>query len=66
MNLIQLTSTKDALRQSLREYERINPACNTCLNLQAGICTHYQQQPPDEWKRGPVDCAAWEYDNVPF
>lgn len=66
MNLAQLQTTKTALRQSLHEYERITPACNTCENLQGGQCTKFEAAPPPDWMKGPVTCEHWEYDNVPF
>lgn len=66
MNLIQLQSTKEALKKSLHEYERITPACNTCENMRAGQCTHFKATPPPEWVRGPVNCEHWEYDSIPF
>lgn len=67
MNLAQLNTSKEALRKSLHELERITPSCHSCLHLGAGkVCEQFHAEPPPDWQRGPVDCAQWEYDNVPF
>jgi hypothetical protein len=55
------------LRKTLHELERITPSCHCCLHLGAGkVCERFHAEPPPDWQRGPVDCAHWEYDNVPF
>ena len=66
MNLIELNSVKDALRSKLHELERITPACNNCTQFQAGICQPFKAAPPPEWKRGPIECAEWLHDGIPF
>ena len=66
MNLIRLTSTKEALRKYLHELESIKPSCCTCENLSGSVCQKFQQQPPEEWKRGPVECEHWQHDEIPF
>lgn len=67
MNLIELTATREALRKTLREYDRITPACDNCIRLEPGNrCGEFNANPPPEWITGPVTCQKWHYDNVPF
>jgi hypothetical protein len=66
MTLIELQVTKQALRRQLDEYERITPSCMTCQHMDAGLCAKFNAQPPAEWKAGPVDCAEWIHDGIPF
>lgn len=67
MNLIELKVTREALRKQLHEYERITPACNNCIRLEAGDkCRKFNASPPPEWIKGPVECSNWYYDNIPF
>jgi hypothetical protein len=67
MNSTELNSVRNALRKQLHELDRITIACQSCLHLGAGrVCQHFNATPPPEWLRGPIDCAHWEHDNVPF
>lgn len=67
MNLIELKATREALRKTLREYDRITPACDNCTRMESSNrCRHFNANPPPEWIAGPVNCQHWEYDNVPF
>lgn len=69
MNLIQLTTTKEALRKSLREYESITVCCHSCEHYGSygsKQCAIHKATPPPEWIRGPVECADWIHDQIPF
>lgn len=66
MNLIQLQTTRDALKQSLQSLERIKPCCHTCEHYQGNRCDKFAAVPPPEWVAGPVECEQWSYDNIPF
>lgn len=66
MNLIELNSVKDALRRKLHELESITPACHSCEQFQSGVCQHFGQSPPPDWQSGPVECAEWRHDGIPF
>lgn len=71
MNLIQLTTTKEALRQSLQRYERITVCCHSCEHyFVSGVsgpqCSVHKATPPPEWIRGPVECSDWSYDFIPM
>ena len=66
MNLIELTSTKTALRKYLHELERITPSCHSCEHFAQGQCAQAQAAPPPEWVKGPVECERWEHDGIPF
>lgn len=69
MNLIQLTTTKEALRQSLQRYERITVCCHSCEHYGSygsKMCAVHKATPPPEWVNGPIECNEWEHDNVPW
>ena len=69
MNLIQLTTTKEALRQSLQRYERITVCCHSCEHYGSygsKMCAVHKATPPPEWIKGPVECDDWRYDEIPF
>jgi hypothetical protein len=69
MNLIQLTTTREALRQSLQRYEQITVCCHSCEhygNETARQCSIHKATPPPEWMKGPIECADWLFDQVPF
>ena len=66
MNLLELKSTREALRKQLMEYDSITPSCRSCLKYEANRCSQYQAAPPDDWIKGPVDCEHWDYDFIPF
>lgn len=67
MNLTELNSVKDALRKQLHDLERITPSCHSCEHLGAGkVCDQFNAEPPPEWQRGPIECAHWQYDGIPF
>jgi hypothetical protein len=66
MNLLLLNETRLALRRRLQELDAVKPACSNCIYLLEQQCSKFQATPPDEWKRGPVECTDWVYDEVPF
>ena len=66
MNLIELNSVKNALRSKLNELESITPSCHSCERFSSGVCQHFGQAPPPEWQRGPIECAEWRHDGIPF
>lgn len=68
MTLLELTVTKDALKNQLRQYESIQANCESCLNFDASkeLCMHFAAAPPPEWRIGQVACEYWLFDNVPF
>ena len=69
MNLQELTVTKQALRSQLQAYERITVCCHTCERYgetTAQQCAVHKATPPPEWLRGPIECAEWVFDRVPF
>lgn len=66
MNQAQLTVTIKALRQQPHEHESITVCCNTCEQLQAGVCQVHHAAPPEPWRQGPIDCPHWQWDQVPF
>ena len=52
MNLAQLNTSKEALRKTLHELERITPSCHSCLHLGAGkVCEQFHAEPPPDWQR---------------
>ena len=67
MNLIELKSTREALRKSLHDLDRITPCCMSCVQFFDGtLCSKFNAEPPEEWKRGPVECEHWVHDGIPF
>lgn len=69
MNLQELTVTKQALRSQLQAYERITVCCHSCERYgetTAQQCAVHKATPPPEWLRGPIECAEWQHDCIPF
>lgn len=66
MNQAELNVTLQALQKQLAEYQRITVCCHSCLNFESQRCLHHGAQPPPDWVQGPIQCAHWQYDNVPF
>ena len=69
MNLQELKATTQALRQSLQRYERIKVSCHSCEHYGDTIarqCAIHKATTPPESVPGPVECADWVFDEVPF
>lgn len=66
MNQAELNVTLTALKSQLEVFERITVCCHSCLSYERGKCLHHQATPPPEWVHGPIQCAHWQHDNVPF
>lgn len=69
MNLQELKATTQALRQSLQRYERIKVCCHSCEHYGSygsKQCAVHKATPPPEWVTGPVECADWQHDGVPW
>lgn len=67
MTLIELKTTKQALKSRLSEYESIKPSCENCEYFPDRVkCEKFDAAPPPDWVIGKVECPQWEYDNVPF
>jgi hypothetical protein len=66
MNMFLLNGTREALRTELRRLDAIKPGCGNCTHYDLEKCKVYEQTPPPEWFKGPVECEAWEFDSIPF
>ena len=56
-----------ALEQALKALDAKRPGCNTCEHYAPGKgCTVFGAQPPEEFRRGPVDCEHYVWDAIPF
>lgn len=66
MNQLELLSTIVALKKQLEVYNMIKVCCSTCEHLRGDKCQEYQATPPPDWHTGPIDCAKWQYDSIPF
>lgn len=64
MNLTQLNSQKEAMREMLRQLEAISVKCGTCKHCHGKTCLKYMSDPPDDVRS--KGCEAWEFDGVPF
>lgn len=67
MNLQELNISKKLVRQQMQQLENIKPSCMSCEHFSSGSkCGHFKAEPPPEWRNGPVECDAWNYDYIPF
>jgi len=66
MTLQQLQAYRLALRDKLRELERVDATCHGCDHFATGRCALFDEVPPDGFQRTPEACEAWVYDGVPF
>ncbi len=58
-------ATRQALADMLARYDRMTPACRSCVYLDgAGWCAVWEAKPPEEFKS--AGCERWEFDGVPF
>ena len=60
------TEKKAALELALRAVDAERPCCKHCEHYTAKGCAVYGSQPPAEWVDGPVDCADFLLDSIPF
>lgn len=64
MNLIELTTQKQALTEMLTRLERIQVSCLNCEHYHQRLCKKFNATPPlDTIKTG---CPEWVYDGCPF
>jgi hypothetical protein len=67
MTLHELKAYRLALREKLRELDRIQASCQSCEHFANGkTCAKFGAEPPEEFKRTPEACAEWQYDRIPF
>lgn len=66
VNIALLTVKREALRKELQRLDAITPSCSNCNHYLLEMCKVYDQAPPSEWFRGPIDCESWEFDALPF
>ena len=67
MTAIELQHVREALRERLRELDRIKATCTHCEHFaRAPHCAKFDAAPPQEFQLAEGACPEWRFDGVPF
>ncbi len=66
MTLAEIAIRKEALQKALDELDLIKPSCTNCTKYAHDKCAQFDENPPNSWKIGPVQCEHFCWDGIPF